>query len=94
MIAGFLGTGSLMIALVIAYYVFVYNPSASPEEEDDDGNVELPEERYRKVNPVDVGFLRSISLSSGRWHQGKLPIAERRKLENTFNKVSMCCYCV
>lgn len=82
-----------MIALVLVYYVFVYNPYASLEEDDDDSSVELPEEMYCKVNPVDSGFLLSIPVSSGRWYKAKLPRAERKRLEDTFNKVRTCCHC-
>lgn len=83
-----------MVALVFAYYVFVYDPSASIYEDDDQISLNLPEECNHKVNPIDSGFLRSIPSSSGRWYERKLSGAERKQLQDTFHKVRIYRHCV
>lgn len=76
-----------MMALIFTYYVFVYDPVASPPDHDD-GNVDsMLDDRHRVTNPIDYGLLRPFRSFLGRRYVGKLPISDRNKLENAFNKV-------
>ena len=82
-----------MIILIFTYYVFIYDPDLSLQDHDG-GDIHLmPNGTRREPNPIDSGLLRPIRAFLSTWYKFKIPIAERNKLENAFNRVSTHCCC-
>lgn len=80
-----------MVALIVTYYVFVYDPVVSLRYHDGGDLDSMPDGRHREANPIDSGIFGSTRAFLGRWYTTRLPIAERDRLEQAFNKVRIHC---
>lgn len=74
-----------MISLIIAYYVFAYDP-----EDVLLGSDYVHLHHRQKPNPIDIMILRWVRSNLGNWYKIQLRKADKVKLEKALNTVSEC----